>query len=500
MGDFLNGLPYTNFHELNFDWVLKMIKSLNTKVDGLEDKIITDSQLIEEKLTPEMLAEALKILAAPLSYAGPELDLIPDVVTTIPKNGVISDIYDKLVASYDALPMSKTIQGQDEDNNNLLVYRWTANSYKRTNISGDHSTAEYLRINNNMANTLILCSGIHGNERQSVYSLLNTVTWALTSEDAIAVFIRDNFNLIILPCVNPWGFINDNRYNMNGTDINRNFPEYWDTYTGAEPKGSEPLDTAGAQFLYNVLISIPANQRHSTAFLDFHDFTGANGTYAPYNFMGSASYPECKNLLLTILMWLETYMERNELSTPKSSRNIRFTDHPSSPTVEACAWAHGFSYSTLFENRLALNSAAKYSYASAKLSALQVSLAVMLYAKWLLNERVPTDIRRLADIDRSTNNTCEEISNAMPDGSSISLYVASTLNDKALGQDMPTYNSSAQTLIPGVLTINKPALSGGYITVYSFIQTYEASNPAVYLRFRVYNGIISPWYRVELST
>lgn len=43
--------PYTNFHELNLDWILKKIKELDEKVDSIEDRILkqanayTDQQI-----------------------------------------------------------------------------------------------------------------------------------------------------------------------------------------------------------------------------------------------------------------------------------------------------------------------------------------------------------------------------------------------------------------------------------------------------------------------
>lgn len=36
--------PYTNFHELNLDWIIKEIKNLNEKVDNIEDRILTQAK------------------------------------------------------------------------------------------------------------------------------------------------------------------------------------------------------------------------------------------------------------------------------------------------------------------------------------------------------------------------------------------------------------------------------------------------------------------------
>ena len=43
MGLFEN-FPYTNFHELNLDWVIKTMKALDEKVDSIEDRIYNKSK------------------------------------------------------------------------------------------------------------------------------------------------------------------------------------------------------------------------------------------------------------------------------------------------------------------------------------------------------------------------------------------------------------------------------------------------------------------------
>lgn len=43
MGLFEN-FPYTNFHELNLDWIVKTMKALDEKVDSIEDRIYNKSK------------------------------------------------------------------------------------------------------------------------------------------------------------------------------------------------------------------------------------------------------------------------------------------------------------------------------------------------------------------------------------------------------------------------------------------------------------------------
>jgi len=71
-----------------------------------------------------------------------------------------------------------------------------------------------------------LASTMHGNEPPGLEMLLYLVEF-LTNEygtDADATFLVNNFELHIIPCINPDGRVAGTRYNANGVDLNRNFP------------------------------------------------------------------------------------------------------------------------------------------------------------------------------------------------------------------------------------------------------------------------------------
>lgn len=40
---YFDALPYTNFHELNLDWLLREVKALGARIDGLKDDILTEA-------------------------------------------------------------------------------------------------------------------------------------------------------------------------------------------------------------------------------------------------------------------------------------------------------------------------------------------------------------------------------------------------------------------------------------------------------------------------
>ena len=43
MSNFFNEYPYTDFHELNLDWILLKIKELNDRIEGLKEEILTEA-------------------------------------------------------------------------------------------------------------------------------------------------------------------------------------------------------------------------------------------------------------------------------------------------------------------------------------------------------------------------------------------------------------------------------------------------------------------------
>lgn len=49
--------PYSNFHELNLDWILKKIKELDEKVDSIEDRILQQANAYTDRKVAEVQAE-----------------------------------------------------------------------------------------------------------------------------------------------------------------------------------------------------------------------------------------------------------------------------------------------------------------------------------------------------------------------------------------------------------------------------------------------------------
>lgn len=430
-------------------------------------------------------------------------DRTPNIPASVPKDGVDEDIYTNLIRGYDALPMTKHQWGVDEANNPLYWYIWNPTSYKRGHIFNNINRVEAFYANNQISCTIMCSAGVHGNERQAVISLYNTIAWILESDDNLAKHIRDNFRLIIAPCVNPWGYINDNRYTMHDTtdenayktDINRNFPPYWSTSDNAY-KGTEPYSTAGARFLRDFLSQIPEDNRYTTSYFDFHDFTGDSGTYQDYNIMLTATLPDAKAKALAVGTWIMRFMENAGYSYLfKSEHNMMFSDLSSGPLAVQYAFQAGFKNSFLFENRLKLVSAGeKYDAISAKISTLIIGLSLTMIAPRISAERTPTTVRRLADLGLTVSTaSLSDIVDAMPRGAKLTYYIAT-----ALATEYPLANDLPSDRI-GVLEIEK-LYAGNYSALMRFTATDTRSNPATWLKYRLYGGTYSPWYQYMLDT
>lgn len=63
---------------------------------------------------------------------------------------------------------------------------------------------------------ILLSAGVHGDEPAGVYALLEFLHHNISEYEK-------NFEFTIFPCINPWGFENDDRTNGQAIDLNREF-------------------------------------------------------------------------------------------------------------------------------------------------------------------------------------------------------------------------------------------------------------------------------------
>lgn len=101
------------------------------------------------------------------------------------------------------------------------------NSYeyaKKGYIKNDKNLPFYeINLGGNERPTILIVSGVHGDEKSSVIGSFLTFKNFCYSQDKIHNFVLDNFSLIFVPCINVSGFNTNSRNNKNDVDLNRDF-------------------------------------------------------------------------------------------------------------------------------------------------------------------------------------------------------------------------------------------------------------------------------------
>lgn len=150
----------------------------------------------------------------------------------------------------------------------------------------------------NYEKTITLFSCLHGNEYTSFFGLCRFLKELCekTSEPNLS-YLRNKIRLVVVPIANPWGFVNGQRQNVNGVDLNRNFDYRWDDYLsdkGLEGaiyyKGTAPFSEKESEICRDLLASIS----DLVASIDFHTITTIEAEKILY-------YPRFQDNALTAL-------------------------------------------------------------------------------------------------------------------------------------------------------------------------------------------------------
>ena len=126
---------------------------------------------------------------------------------------------------------------------------------------------------------LLIVSGLHGGEITSVlslYYLIKDLCENWKTNEALE-YLRYNTEIVMIPCVNPWGFQNNSYTNYNGVNINRNFEA---NHRVGEPGssqygGPEPFSEIETQYVKNMV----DNNTDAIIFIDYHTMGGQGSDY-----------------------------------------------------------------------------------------------------------------------------------------------------------------------------------------------------------------------------
>lgn len=127
-------------------------------------------------------------------------------------------------------------------------------------------------------------STMHGDEVTGMMLMLRLIDYLLTSNEAQVQNIMDNIDIYISPCTNPDGTYHGgngsvygaSRYNANGIDLNRHFPDFVE---GPHPDGANHYESEAQWFMdlaQNKLFTMGANYHGGSELVNY-----PWDTYAP---------------------------------------------------------------------------------------------------------------------------------------------------------------------------------------------------------------------------
>lgn len=114
-------------------------------------------------------------------------------------------------------------------------------SYIGKDQSGQYNVYSYKFEPKHYTKTVVVTSCIHGNEYSAFYAMARFMDLIVNKwqEHSQLAYLRKNVRLILVPIVNPWGFANNERENVNNVDLNRNFDYMWSSGTSSAGGGSK---------------------------------------------------------------------------------------------------------------------------------------------------------------------------------------------------------------------------------------------------------------------
>lgn len=126
--------------------------------------------------------------------------------------------------------------------------------------------------------TMLLTACLHGNEYTGFYWMTQFLDLLVNHwhEHPHFAYLRKTVKLVTVPIVNPYGFANQSRYNVNGTDCSRNFNYNWGVSLDEYPQGAEPWAEAESRNIRDLMAEIADE---CVATLDFHTTLSEGDTH-----------------------------------------------------------------------------------------------------------------------------------------------------------------------------------------------------------------------------
>jgi hypothetical protein len=282
--------------ETKADEAVQVAQTAETKADSVQtqlDVIVVEGDSSVEAAQARVNAQNFEFptLKARLDDSDTRIATVSDDVEAT------NDALDKSTSFFNAIwhppTMPDTILGQGVPNttnpNDQLAFLLDPlltedpDYVSKTSLGLDESgTWDIWRYDFTPANyekTMIVSSCIHGNEYTGFFALAQFLGLLVRDwrDHPHLSYLRKNVRVITVPIANPWGFNESNRRNVNGVDLNRNFPYNWDGYSGSD-KGAAPLSETEAQALDGVYSQF----KDAVAYLDLHTIVSVEAEYVMF--------------------------------------------------------------------------------------------------------------------------------------------------------------------------------------------------------------------------
>lgn len=260
-----------------------------------EDKVIDiteDGYLIVNALANMPYSLAAKLKKADTKFENAIMPSANEVVESVQYSSSTNLTYSEIISGYDALlaaypsQITKTSLGLDSSGE-YTIYRYDfipdmPDLYgNNQNIIESYTAAELPVI--------YMDACIHGGERPCARALLNFMHKVYTSSgNDIFSWLKDHIHFVIIPVVNPYGYVNGVRKNANGVDLNRNFVPFWikgeSSPSSEEYRGANALSEVEAQYVNAILNDI---KDKNAMYMSWH----THGNFTAYDKMTCYAFP-----------------------------------------------------------------------------------------------------------------------------------------------------------------------------------------------------------------
>lgn len=139
-----------------------------------------------------------------------------DDVSLVSTYADLITLYDALVAQYPNYVTKNTLTS-----GSLTNYEYVFGTKNYNDVDGERNKDTVVS-----KPVILLLTGVHGDEKSSIMSTYSFLKSLCENKPYISQILQKCI-IRVLPCVTPWGFNNDKRWNENGVNINRNFNADW---------------------------------------------------------------------------------------------------------------------------------------------------------------------------------------------------------------------------------------------------------------------------------